>query len=760
MLEPLKTLREIFQAAADLQNPADLLELIVDQVQRVMNSDVCSVYLLDEESNELDLMASRGLNQKAVGRIHLQLGEGLIGYIAEHRSMLNVKCAQEHPNFKLFPEAKEEKFNGFLGVPIISFRKLIGVIAVQKRQAKAFSDEEEAFVITIAAQLAGPLSQWVHLEKDARVEDPVTHEKVNLKFQGVKGAPGVALGKVRWITRTHELESVVERKTEDPKKEHRIFQDALAAAKAEMDTSGDLLEATLPKDVLALFGVYKMILEDKGLSGEIEQHIESGLTAASALKTTVEAHARIFEKMEDSYLRAKAEDIRHIGNRIYAHMHAVDSLQAADIQEPTILVGKDLSITDVAMVPAKYLVGLVCTSGSSLSHIAILANAMGIPAVMGLTEFSNAKIDQSEGIIDGYRGVLFLNPIANLRDEYRRLAKQEAKLIKGLDNLKDEPAETTDGVRVKLYANTGLQADITPGLLRGAEGVGLYRSEIPFMLHESFPSEEEQVKIYRKILEAYAPNPVHMRTLDIGGDKSLPYFTISEENPFLGWRGIRFTLDNAGIFISQVRAMLKAGKATGNLSILLPMISRLDEIDAFYDILEEAIQQLKEAGIDICRPKVGAMIEVPSAMVMLPDIAKRVDYISIGSNDFTQYLLAVDRNNPQVSQLFNWFNPAVLRSLKNIVATAKAHKIPVSVCGEMAADPAAVILLLAMRMDMLSVSAQNLPKVKWVIRTIRYERAKKLWEKAQRMRDEEAILSMLHSELDNLGLGGLIRAGA
>jgi len=760
MLEPLKILRELFQDAADLHEPEALLDLIVERVQQAMTSDVCSVYLLDEKSKVLDLMASRGLMQSAVGNIHLDVGEGLVGYIAQHRTLLNVSLAKQHPSFKFFPETGEERFNGFLGVPIISFRKLIGVITLQKTAAVPFSDEEEAFAITIAAQLAGPLSQWVQLDQESTPEDPVTHVKFNLKYQGEKGAPGVALGKVRWISSSHDLESVSDKKASDAGQQQRIFEDALEGAKQEMDNSGELMEKTLPKDVLALFGVYKMILEDESLSTEVANGIADGWSAATALKNTIQAHARIFEKMDDPYLRAKAEDIRHIGNRIYTHMESVGSNSQLILDEPTILMGKDISFTSVTQVTREHLVGLICVDGSALSHIAILANALGIPAVMGLQDIKPARFDQVETVLDGYRGVVFFRPIENLREEYRRLIQQEATLVKGLDNLKKLPAITPDGKRMLLYANTGLQADISPGILHGAEGVGLYRSEIPFMLHDSFPSEEEQVQIYRKTLEAYAPSPVHMRTLDIGGDKNLPYFTITEDNPFLGWRGIRFTLDNTSIFIGQIRAMLRANLKTKNLKILLPMISRLDEIKAFYEILDEVIEQLRQSGHDIARPEVGAMIEVPSTVVMLPDICKEVDFVSIGSNDFTQYLLAVDRSNAMVSDLFSWLNPAVLRSLNLMVKTAKENNTPISVCGEMAADPGAVILLLGMGMDMLSISAYNLPKIKWVIRTVSFERAKKLWNKALRMRDEDAIQAMLHDELENLGLSGLIRAGA
>jgi len=398
--------------------------------------------------------------------------------------------------------------------------------------------------------------------------------------------------------------------------------------------------------------------------------------------------------------------------------------------------------------------------GSSLSHAAVLANALGVTAVMGIGDLLKKKVDQRIAVMDGYRAQVIFNASEALQKEYRRLIGQEQKLIKGLDKLKALPAETSDHFRVNLHANTGLLADLSPGLERGAEGVGLYRSEIPFMLHETFPTEEEQTKIYNNVLNAYAPRPVSMRTLDIGGDKTLPYFGFTEENPYLGWRGIRFTLDNSSIFLTQIRALLVANISTENMRIMLPMVSRVEEVDAFKVLLDKAILQLKNEGVNVPRPPIGIMIEVPSAMIILEHLARRVDFISIGSNDLTQYLLAVDRNNPKVSSLYNFLNPAVIHSVNQIIKVAHQHRLKVSLCGEMASDPAAVLLLLGMSIDTLSMSAFNLPKIKWVIRTITHKRAQDLLAKVLILENEEAIREVLESELIQAGLGGLIRAGS
>ncbi|MBK8970085.1 MAG: phosphoenolpyruvate--protein phosphotransferase [Hahellaceae bacterium] len=761
MLEPLKTLRLIFQEAADLHQSAQLLDLIVARVQAALGADVCSVYLLNEETSELVLMATRGLDASSVGKVRLPKGEGLVGQIARHQSLLNIPDAALHPAYRYFPETGEESFHSFLGAPIISFRRLLGVIVVQRAQREFFSDEEEAFLITVAAQLAGPIREI--LDKSPLITEQVADDDAlqsNLKYKGVKGASGMAWGTLYWVSHTHQLSEAKEDYCDEPDAEIERFRDALSRAKQELRAGGERMQSSLPKDVQALFGVYRMIMEDKELAREIENHIQGGWNAETALRKTMESHARIFESMDDAYLRAKAEDIRHIGERVYASLMGNEKRAPLPTKGQVILIGRNISIADIAQFPAQRLAGLICTSGSSLSHLAILANALGIPAVMGIGEVKASLLHGREAVIDGYRAIVIFNPVANLRREYRKLAQQEKKLVSGLNELKDLPAMTPDGFRVKLMANTGLLADITPGLLHGAEGVGLYRSEIPFMVHESFPSEDEQVALYRSVLEAYAPRMVSMRTLDIGGDKPLPYYAITEDNPFLGWRGIRFSLDNTSIFLSQIRAMLKASSGLENLRILLPMVSQIEEVKAFRVLLDEALEQLRSDGEEVRCPEVGAMIEVPSVIHVIDQLSRYVQFVSIGSNDYTQYLMAVDRNNPKVSELYDWLNPAVLRSLHGMIKSARRYQLDVSLCGEMASDPAAVLLLIGMGLDMLSLSAYNLPKTKWVIRTVPKSECDKLLAKALKAENPKETRKMLEATLDRYGLGGLIRAGA
>ncbi|MFD2230282.1 phosphoenolpyruvate--protein phosphotransferase [Alkalimarinus sediminis] len=756
-MEPLQALRKIFQEAGELSSADELLHLIVTRVKEATHSDVCSIYLADEERDDWVLVATEGLSGEAIGSVRMRTGEGLVGYICKHQSLLNLEDGSKHPNYRYFPETGEEHFAGFLGVPVISFRRVIGVLVIQSYETRCFSAEEEAFLITIAAQLAGPLKTVLSQEKLAALTTEDSNDQI--KVQGIKGSAGISIGKVHFLAPFNDLATVKDERCQHPDDEIIRFREALEDVKLEVQSGGDKLASSVPQDVHALFGVYLMMLDNDMIVKQTEERIHEGFTAASALRQTIDSHAQEFERMDDAYLRARAEDIRHIGARIYARMSAHHHI--IDVpDEPVILVSKLLSITEIAQFPPDKLAGIVCMEGSSLSHTAVLANALGVTAVMGIGDIPRSKIDQQLAVMDGYRAQVIFNASEPLQLEYRRLIEQERKLVRGLEKLKELPAETTDHHRINLYANTGLLADISPGLERGAEGVGLYRSEIPFMLHDTFPTEDEQTQVYREVLQAYAPRSVYMRTLDIGGDKALPYFGFTEENPYLGWRGIRFTLDNGSIFLTQIRALLRASIGINNMKIMLPMVSRVEEVDAFRVLLDDALTQLREEGVEVKRPSIGIMIEVPSAMMILEQLAKRVDFISIGSNDLTQYLLAVDRNNPKVSSLYNFLNPAVICSIHRIVRIAHQHRLKVSLCGEMAADPAAVLLLIGMGIDTLSMSAFNLPKIKWVIRTISRTRAETLLTKVLALESEDSIREVLEAELIQAGLAGLIRAGS
>jgi len=423
-----------------------------------------------------------------------------------------------------------------------------------------------------------------------------------------------------------------------------------------------------------------------------------------------------------------------------------------------ILVSEELSAAMLAEVPKHQLVGVVSAKGSAHAHVAILARAMGLPAVMGVIDLPFAELDQQELIIDGYNGKVFSNPSDALRERYQEIVREEVQLSEGLESIKDLPCETSDGKRVALWVNTGLMTDVLRSLERGAEGIGLFRTEVPFLLRDSFPTEREQTDIYRQQLEAFHPKKVTMRTLDIGGDKPLSYFPIKEDNPFLGWRGIRVSMDHPEIFLAQVRAMLRASVGLNNLQILLPMISTVLEVDESIGLIQRAHSELVEDGLDMELPPIGVMIEVPAMAWQVDILAKRSDFISVGSNDLTQYMLAVDRNNPRVSNLFSTMHPAVLRVMKKIADDVHAAGKHLSICGEMAGNPAAAVLLVAMGYDILSMNATNLLKVKSVIRNISSQQAQNMLERALQMEDTQSVKDMMEQELDSIGVGRLLRS--
>ncbi|MBT1119836.1 phosphoenolpyruvate--protein phosphotransferase [Stutzerimonas nitrititolerans] len=756
----LGTLRKIVQEVNSAKDLKAALGIIVLRVREAMASQVCSVYLLDPESDRFVLMATEGLNKKAIGKVSMAPNEGLVGLVGSREEPLNLEHASEHPRYRYFAETGEERYASFLGAPIIHHRRVMGVLVIQQKERRQFDEGEEAFLVTMSAQLAGVIA---HAEATGSIRGLGRQGKgiQETRFIGIPGAPGAAVGTAVVVLPPADLDVVPDKSIEksEIEAELALFESALQAVRADMRALSERLASQMRKEERALFDVYLMMLEDSALGGEVTRLIRTGQWAQGALRQVVSDHVVRFEMMDDAYLSERASDVKDIGRRLLGYLQEARK-QTLTYPEKTILVSEELSPAMLGEVPEGRLAGMVSVLGSSNSHVAILARAMGIPTVMGAVDLPYSKVDGIELIIDGTRGEIITNPAKVLREQYLQLAEQERQLSAGLDVLRELPCVTTDGHRIPLWVNTGLLADVVRAQERGAEGVGLYRTEVPFMIKERFPSEKEQMAIYREQLEAFHPLPVTMRTLDIGGDKSLPYFPIKEENPFLGWRGIRVTLDHPEIFLLQTRAMLKASVGLNNLRILLPMISGIRELEESLHLIHRAWGEVRDEGMDVEMPPIGVMIEVPAAVYLTRELASQVDFISVGSNDLTQYLLAVDRNNPRVADLYDYLHPAVLEALQRIVKEAHEEGKPVSICGEMAGDPAAAVLLLAMGFDSLSMNATNLPKVKWLLRQISMQTARELLAKVMRIDSPEVTYATVQLALRNLGLNKLINPSA
>ena len=752
MIEQLRSIVQEVNSARDLQNA---LDIIVRRVREALNTQVCSVYLLDNDLNSHVLMASEGLKKESVGHVSLAVGEGLVGLVAKHAEPVNLEDASSHPSFHYLQETGEEEFHSFLGVPIIHHRVVLGVLIVQHEERRRFDESEEAFLITLSAQLAGVIASAEATDAAAGVS-PSGLKISDTVFSGVSGAPGVAIGRVVVKFPKADLRQVPMRPAKDVDAEIELFRNSLEKVRDDMRSLHEKLAGHVAEEERQLFDVYLHMLDDDALGNEVVDRIKNGLWAQGALAAVGREHVRSFEMMQDQYLSERSADIKDLCSRVLFYLQEGEQ-EETEYYEDTILLGEELTPSMLAEVPKDKLKGIISIKGSGNSHVAILARTMGIPTVMGAVDLPISQLDGKEVILDGYKGELIGNPSEAVLDRYQTTIKEQDAFIAGLQELKSLPCETTDEHRVHLWVNTGLITDVAQSLEQGAEGVGLFRTEVPFLLSERFPSEQEQTKIYREQLEAFAPNMVTMRTLDVGGDKALSYFPIEEENPFLGWRGIRVTLDHPEIFLVQVRAMLRAGEGLGNLRIMLPMVTSVHEVDEANRQIDQAVSELRDEGYAIERPQVGVMVEVPAAVYQVRRFARRVDFISVGSNDLTQYLLAVDRNNPRVAGLYVSYHPAVLRALEYIAREAHKESVPVSICGEMAAEPGGALLLMGMGYDVLSMNATNLPKVKSAIRAVTKIEADELLQQVMGMDDADEIHNLLRHRLRELGLSQLTR---
>ena len=744
----LETLRHIVQEVNAARGLEEALDIIVRRVQDAMQTQVCSVYLQDGNNDRLIFRATQGLNQALVDEASLPVGEGLVGLVAARGEPVNLEEAEKHPSFRFLPGIGEEQFHAFLGVPIIHQRGVVGVLVVQQAERRRFDESDEAFLVTLSAQLAGVIA---HAQVTGVLESRVLSGAVPAKITGVPGAQGVAIGTAVVVSPGADLYAVPPREVNDRRKQVRAFREALDAVRKDIQVVADNLGAELSPEDHALFDVYLSILDDSTIGAEVAGLIKGGQWAQGALSQVMIEHIRHFERMEHSYLKERAVDVRDLGTRVLTYLQAANQ-EPREYPDRAILVGEELTATSLGEIPREKLAGLISVSGSGNSHVAILARAMGVPTVMGAVDLPYARLQDRELIIDGYNGTVHLNPLPEIKQRFQEVLDQDAALNKDLESLRDKPCVTLDGHRMPLWVNTGLMADVTRSLEQGAEGVGLYRTEVPFLLRDRFPSEEEQRQIYREQLEAFAPRPVTMRTLDIGGDKSLPYFPIEEDNPFLGWRGIRVTLDHPEIFLAQVRAMLKANEGLWNLRIMLPMVSNTAEVDEALALIHRSHEELQQEGLTGRLPPVGVMIEVPAAVSQARVMARRVDFLSVGSNDLTQYLLAVDRNNPQVAGLYHSLHPAVIHALEFVSDASRAEGVPIGICGELAGDPGAAVLLLGMGYDILSMNATSLPRVKNALRNLKIKEAERLLAEVKEMESAEQISERLDRFLAEHGM--------
>ena len=763
----LTVLKSIVQEVNQIPRLTDGLFRLAERVKQTMGVDSCSIYLADYNAQAFVLKATDGLAPDAVELVKIGFSEGLIGLVGQREEPLNIQDAPNHPRFKHYPEVKEERYHAFLGTPIIHQRKVLGVITMQQSARRKFSEDEEAFLVTLAAQIALEIS---HAETRGAL-NPIAgiyagHIQKNVR--GVPGSPGLAMGVGYSPHAAYTLATWIVKQSDNTQQEIDYYRKGVEVTRTQVEVLSQRLEGQVPDDVRAIFQLYHQLLDANSLGREVEAKIREGWDAASSLKLVVEAYAARFEAMDDPYMQERAIDIVDLSNRILVNILQVISGKTESVSDrpsqASILVAEEVSAPMLAEFPKEFLAGIISIRGSNNSHAAILARAMGVPAVMGCQNVSPTLLEKKEILLDGYAGEVIVSPEKAIKAEFSQLIEEEKLLAERIDKEADKPCESEDGCRINLQVNAGLSAEIETVVRSGNVGIGLYRTEIPFMMRERFPSESEQVELYRNVLLSAPDREIAMRTLDVGGDKPLPYFPITEENPFLGWRGIRLTLDHPEIFLVQIRAMLRASIGLQNLSIMLPMISSVGEVNEARRLVEQAFFEVEEEarvkGERLYRPRLGIMLEVPSVLYQLPQLAKKVDFFSVGSNDLTQYLLAVDRNNTRVASLYNSYHPAVLSALYDIAKQADQYQVPVSVCGEIAGEPGGAILLMGMGYRKLSMNAFNLRKINWVVRNANLSEAQSLLSCALTSDSYEEVFNHINQYLEVKGLGGLVRAGS
>lgn len=746
----LSQLRDIVEHVSKVEDVHAALEILVQQTCAAMHTECCTIYLANNDKQRLELMATQGLTFKG-DTIHIDFNEGLVGLVKRTAEPINLAEAAKHPAFKFFPELGEDIYHSFLGTPIIHRKQVLGVLVIQQKTSRQFSEMEESFLVTLAAQIA-VLIAHATAQGHGFFDDNKT-----AVIKGIGASSGVAIGPIWWDNTQPDLNNVFPASALDIAREHETLSVAIENALADFKRMRKKLDLELNKDALAIFDLFTHLLNDPMLRNDLKAQIQKGDRADWALRQVVESYANRFAKMSDVYMRERAQDVKELGQRLLFFLHNTEQ-PIHEFNEPVILVVRELTASILASVPKEQLLAVVSLEGAANSHAAILSRAMGIPAVMGVNT-NPERLSGKVGIVDGYSGEIFPDPSNELLLEYQELVTEETELSRMVEQTVDLEASTNDGKRIQIMLNAGLSADTSISLNKNVDGVGLYRTEISFLLQQQFPSEEEQVHQYRSVLGAYPTKRVVMRTLDIGGDKPLPYLPIDEDNPFLGWRGIRFTLDHPDIFLIQLRAMLRASEGLDNLSILLPMVSSVQELDGATALIEQAYQEVSAEHPKVKRPEIGVMIEVPSMLYLLPFIAQKVDFVSVGTNDLTQYLLAVDRNNAQVADIYETLHPSVLAAMKHIFETCQSYHLPVCICGELAGDPIGALLLVGLGYDTLSMNTSNVAKVKYLLRQTSQQELKLLADKALMQPYGETIYNQMRDYFEDKGLAGFIRAG-
>lgn len=691
------------------------LQETVKSIAEAMRTDVCSVYLM-YATNRLELFATRGLSPDAVHKTRLRVGQGLIGDIAANARPLSTANAESHPSFAYRPETGEDAFTSLMGVPILRNGKVLGVVAVQNALERTFEEEEIEALETVAMVLAELISTGELIAHKGAQQGAEKGDAVR-SFEVTGLADGVAIGHAI----LHEPRIIVTNiVSDDPELEAERLRLALADLRDGIDRMLEQGDVSLSGEHREVLEAYRMFAHDRGWTQKMMEAVHSGLTAEGAVeKVQAENRARL-QHQSDAYLRERLHDLDDLAHRLLRHLAGETSSAAgAELPDDAIVFARTMGPAELLDYDRTKLRAVVVEEGSPTSHVAIIARALDIPMVGRAEGALNAVEIGDRIIVDADTGHLHIRPAEDVATAYSETVRAMEERRAGYRAHRDEPAITKDGTRIRLNMNAGLLLDL-PGLeATGADGIGLFRTELQFMVASQLPRLQTQVDLYRQVIEAAGDKPVIFRTIDVGGDKVLPYLSAGpEENPALGWRAIRVALDRPALLKIQIRALLEAA-GEHPLSVMFPMIADVSEFKAARAIVDQEIARRENKGHALpSEIKIGTMLEVPSLAWQLNVLMPMVDFISVGSNDLMQFFFASDRGNPKLANRYDLLSPSVLSFLNFLVRAAHAHDVPLSLCGEMAGHPLEALALIGIGFRQISMPAAAIPPVKEMVRSV------------------------------------------
>ena len=690
------------------------LDHVVDLIAQKMSSEVCSIYLLRD--NKLELFATHGLRKEAVHVTRLAMGEGLVGTIAAEGRVLNLDEAADHPAFAYKPETGEERFHSFAGVPIVRLESPIGVLAVQHAEPRRYEDVEIEALQTVAMVLSEMIAA-------ARLVDGARRSRMRsagpLRLSGLKLVAGMAKGEAVF----HEPRVIVEHTVaDDIEAERERVYSAFRKMREQIDNITREAEFGTTGEHQEILQTYRMFAYDEGWSRRINEAIDSGLTAEAAIERVQQRTRARMQEIDDPLLKERMHDLEELSDRLLRIVSGgVGTAAQRGLTRDTVLIARNLGPADLLEYDRRRLKAVLLEEGSLTSHMTIVARAIGVPVIGRLADIRHSVEEGEAILVDGDNGSIIIRPNRALLTGFEHRMSLSQKRRAEFAAVRSLQAKTKDGIHVSVMVNAGLAEDAAALGMSGADGIGLFRTEFQFLISATLPGRERQQRLYTKVLEAAGDRPVVFRTVDIGGDKALPYLTDvhdEAENPAMGWRALSLSLERSTLMRAQARALIEAS-AGKVLRVMFPMVSEPWEYEEARALFEDQVDWARKAHRKLPKKiEYGVMLEVPGLAEMLDVLLPRIDFLSIGTNDLTQFLFAADRADPRLAARYDWLSPAILRFLKRVVDQARAANIPVRVCGEMGGRPLEAMALIGIGIDNFSITPAGVGPVKAMVRSL------------------------------------------